>query len=287
MIRGVALTALALATSGSSAGVQRDVVIPGKFFAPGREVVLIGDSVTWRNADSSSHTVTADDGAYDSGSFGPGASFSRTFQAAGVYKYHCSIHRYMRGEIDVYGLALRAPAYAVPIGLATALVGLAPPEVGQVSVRRRETDAHFVEIGTAVVAADGSFRFPLVAEAPGIYLAAAGSLTSPAAVFTVAARVQLRAHATGRTVRVTVQTDPVQPAATVQLQEYARERFDFVTIRRGSLDGAGRAVFRLPMQRKLHLRALLPTGVGGYGRAVSPTALVRSRLTPPGAQPDR
>ncbi len=274
MIRSVALTALALATSGSSAGVQRDVVIPGKFFAPSREVVLIGDTVTWRNADSSSHTVTADDGAFDSGSFGPGGSFSRSFQAPGVYKYHCSIHRYMRGEVDVYGLALRAPGYAVPVGLPTALVGLAPPEVGQVSVRRRETDGRFVEIGTAAVAADGSFRFPLVAEVPGVYLAAAGSFTSPVAALTVAARVQLRAKATGRTVRVTVQTDPVQPAATVQLQEYVRERFEFTTVRRGRLDGAGRAVFRVPMQRRLHLRALLPAGVGGYGRAVSRTVLV-------------
>jgi plastocyanin len=277
VIRSVALTALALATSGSSAGVQREVVIPGKFFAPGREVVLVGDTVTWRNADSSSHTVTADDGAFDSGSFGPGASFSRSFQAPGVYKYHCSIHRYMRGEVDVYGLALRAPGYPVPVGLATALVGLAPPDVGQVSVRRRETDGRFVDIGTAAVAADGSFRFPLVAEVPGVYLAAAGSLTSPAAAFTVAARVQLRAQATRRTVRVTVQTYPVQPAATVQLQEYARERFDFVTVRRARLNGGGRAVFRVSMQRKLHLRALLPTGVSGYGRAVSRTVLVRAR----------
>jgi hypothetical protein len=146
-----------------------------------------------------------------------------------------------------------------------------------VSVRRRETDGRFVDIGTAAVAADGSFRFPLVAEVPGVYLAAAGSLTSPAAAFTVAARVRLRAQATGRTVRVTVQTDPVQPAATVQLQEYARERFDFVTVRRARLNGGGRAVFRVPMQRKLHLRALLPTGVSGYGRAVSRTVLVRAR----------
>jgi plastocyanin len=275
VIRGVALTALALATSGSSVGVQRGVVIPGKFFAPGREVVLIGDTVTWRNADSSSHTVTADDGAFDSGSFGPGATFSRSFQAAGVYKYHCSIHRYMRGEVDVYGLALKAPPYAVPVALTTALVGLAPPEVGQVSVRRRESDGRFVEIGTAAVAADGSFRVPLVAETPGVYLAAAGSLTSPPAAFMVAARVQLRARAIGRTVRVTVQTDPVQPAAAVKLQEYVRERFDFVTVRRGRLDNSGRAVFRLPPQRKLHLRALLPTGVRGYGRAVSRTVLVR------------
>jgi hypothetical protein len=181
----------------------------------------------------------------------------------------------MRGEVDVYGLALRAPGYAVPVGLPIALTGLAPPDVGQVSVRRRESDGLFVEIGTAAVAADGSFRFPLVAEVPGAYLAAVGSLTSPTAALPVAARVRLRARATGRTVRVTIQTDPVQPAARVQLQAYVRERFDFVTVRRGRLDGGGRAVFRVPLQRKLHLRALLPAGAGGYGRAVSRTVLVR------------
>lgn len=278
MIRGLALTAIAVAAASSSGGA-RNVAIPGKFFAPSREVALIGDTVTWHNGDATSHTVTADDGSFDSGSFGPGGSFSRTFASAGAYKYHCAIHRYMRGEVDVYALALRAPGYAVPYGLSTALVGLAPPSLRQVTVRRRGSDGRFVDVGTATVAGDGSFRFSLVATTPGSYVAGSDTLTSPTATLSVAARVHLRATAggRGRSVTVSVWTDPAQPGAQVQLQRYVLERFDFVSVEHGRLDRAGRAVLHLRDERKLHLRALVPAGVGGYGRAVSSTVLVRHR----------
>jgi plastocyanin len=271
LIAGVVVAALAVAT----AGVQRDVAIPGKFFTPSHEVVLIGDTVTWRNGDFASHTVTADDLSFDSGSFAPGASFSRTFSAAGIYKYHCTIHRYMRGEVDVYGLALSAPGYAVPVGLKTALNGLAPPEVGQVTVRRRGVDGRFVDVGTAAVAADGSFRFALTADVPGVYVAAAGALTSGPATLALAARLHLAATTDRRSATVTVRSEPAQPGARVELQKYVLERFDFRPVRRARLDAQGRAVFHVSAGPRLHLRALLPTGVRGYGRAVSPTIVVR------------
>jgi plastocyanin len=276
--RGLALTAIAVAAASSSGG-ERNVAIPGKFFAPSREVVLIGDTVTWHNGDATSHSVTADDGSFDSGAFGPGGSFSQTFASAGTYKYHCSIHRYMRGEVDVYALALKAPGYAVPFGLSTALVGLAPPSLQQVTVRRRGSDGSFVDVGIAAVADDGSFRFPLVAETSGSYVAGSETVTSPTVTLSVAARVHLRATVSGRgrLVTASVWTDPAQPGAQVQLQRYLLERFDFVSVQHGRLDRAGRAVFHLRNERKLHLRALLPEGVGGYGRAVSSTLLVRSR----------
>lgn len=278
MIRGLALTAIAFAAASSGSG-ERNVAIPGKFFAPSREMVLIGDTVTWHNGDATSHSVTADDGSFDSGTFGPGGSFSQTFASAGIYKYHCSIHRYMRGEVDVYALALRAPGYAVPFGLSTALVGLAPPSLQQVTVRRRGSDGRFVDVGTATVADDGTFRFPLVAQTSGSYVAGSDTLTSPTATLLVAARVHLRATASGRghLVTASVWTDPAQPRARIHLQRYLLERFDFASVQHGRLDRAGRAVFHLRNERKLHLRALLPEGVGGYGRAVSSTILVRSR----------
>jgi plastocyanin len=278
VIKEVVLGAVALAAGSSSAsGVAREVSIPGKFFAPGREVVLIGDTVTWRNRDSSSHTVTATDASFDSGPVAPGASFTRTFSSPGIYTYFCTIHRYMRGEVDVYGLALTAPGYAVPVGLTTALIGLAPPEVGQVVVRRRGADGEFADVGTAGVAPDGSFRFPLTAELPGVYIAAAGALTSGPVTLAVAARLRLAATTMGRRVTLTVISNPAQPGAIVQLQRYVLERFDFLPFRLARLDTQGRAVFHLRAQPKLHLRALLPRGVQGFGRAVSATILVRPR----------
>jgi plastocyanin len=274
VIGSLALAALALATG----GVERQVAVPGKFYSPGRKIVLIGDTVTWRNSDSSSHTVTADDLAFNSGSFGPGSSFSLTFSSAGIYHYHCVIHRYMRAEVDVYGLALSAPGYAVPVGLTTALKGLAPPDVREVVLRRRGSDGRFADVGTAAVAADGSFSFPLIADMPGVYVAVAGALTSAPVTFAVAARLRITAKRSGNnSVLVTILSDPAQSGAIVELQRYVLERFAFSRVRRAQLDATGRARFRLTIRHKTHLRALLPTGTQGYGRAVSPTVVVSPR----------
>jgi hypothetical protein len=155
------------------------------------------------------------------------------------------------------------------------LTGLAPPDVREVTIRRRDGAGRFTDVGTSSVAADGSFRFPIVAETSGVYVAAAGSLTSGPASLGVAARLRLRVVRTPRGITVRVRTSPAQPGAHVQLQRYVFERFDFLPLRRARLDGEGRAAFRLRPGAALHLRALLPTGVGGYGRAVSPTVLVR------------
>lgn len=271
----VALLALASGTS-PAAGVQRHVLIPGKFFSPQRELVLIGDTVTWQNQDSSSHTATARDGSFDSNYLQPGATFSRTFSTPGTYVYFCRIHRFMQGEVDVYGLALNAPDYDVPYGEQTSLKGLAPAATGQVTIRQ-ESGGAFVDVGTADVGADGSFRYPLTASAPASYQAVAGRLSSKMVELRIGARVRLAVRTNGRAVSVAVRTEPAQPGAVVELQKYIFERFSFRTMRRVHLDSAGIAVLHLKVRRDLHLRALLPRGVAGFGRALSATVLVRPR----------
>jgi plastocyanin len=65
-------------------------------------VVSVGATVTWTNTDSVPHTVTADDGSFDSGSLDPGATFSHTFDAAGSFDYHCAIPGHnMQGTVQV------------------------------------------------------------------------------------------------------------------------------------------------------------------------------------------
>ena len=55
------------------------------------------------------HTVTANDASFDSGYISPGGTFARTFAKVGVYPYHCTIHKFMKGEVVVVPVALAGP----------------------------------------------------------------------------------------------------------------------------------------------------------------------------------
>ena len=65
--------------------------------------VLVGDVISWENADTAAHTVTSGtaidgpDDIFDSGLFGPGKSFSFEFTTEGNYPYFCLIHPWMEG----------------------------------------------------------------------------------------------------------------------------------------------------------------------------------------------
>lgn len=72
-------------------------------FDPGSVTVDAGATVTWTNMGSSPHTVTADDGSFDSGTLDPGGTFSFTFDTAGTVSYHCAIHPNMVGSVAVNG----------------------------------------------------------------------------------------------------------------------------------------------------------------------------------------
>jgi plastocyanin len=86
--------------SGGQAG-SGAVRIADFAFAPDERDVKVGDSVKWTNSDGATHTVTADDGAFDSGNLAGGKSFSFTFDQAGTFAYHCNIHQSMTGTVVV------------------------------------------------------------------------------------------------------------------------------------------------------------------------------------------
>ena len=70
-------------------------------FAPASITVAAGSSVTWTNGDSAGHTVTADDGGFDSGTIANGTSFTQAFPDAGTFAYHCAIHPAMTATVVV------------------------------------------------------------------------------------------------------------------------------------------------------------------------------------------
>jgi len=70
-------------------------------YAPSPLNIAVGDAVLWINNDLTTHTATADGGAWNSGPMAPGRMFSQTFTTAGTFPYHCAIHPGMMGTITV------------------------------------------------------------------------------------------------------------------------------------------------------------------------------------------
>jgi plastocyanin len=77
------------------------VVIHNFAFSPQVITVKPGTEVTWTNSDADAHTVTFDADRTGSQAFQNGESYRHTFTAAGTFRYHCSIHPYMVGEVVV------------------------------------------------------------------------------------------------------------------------------------------------------------------------------------------
>jgi plastocyanin len=83
------------------AGAQIAVSIANFAYDPTPVNVAVGDTVTWTNNDTVPHTVTANDGSFQSGTMQPGATFSFTFTGAGTFDYHCEFHANMSGQVVV------------------------------------------------------------------------------------------------------------------------------------------------------------------------------------------
>jgi uncharacterized repeat protein (TIGR01451 family) len=70
-------------------------------YDPSSLTIHVGDSVVWTNQGSIQHTVTADDGSFDSGLINSGATWTFTFTSAGTYSFHCAPHPWMKGTVVV------------------------------------------------------------------------------------------------------------------------------------------------------------------------------------------
>jgi plastocyanin len=83
-----------LAPAGSVFAQNSDAVVDmqGISFVPKEIHVGPGATVLWANSSPLGHTVTADDGAFDSGMLDPGAEFSMFFDTPGTYQYYCQPH---------------------------------------------------------------------------------------------------------------------------------------------------------------------------------------------------
>ena len=91
----------AVAPPPASGAGDGKVLVQNTAFNPGRIEVPAGQELVWTFADNGlPHTVTADDGSFDSGRLGSG-EFRRTFTTQGEVAYHCEVHARMKGTVVV------------------------------------------------------------------------------------------------------------------------------------------------------------------------------------------
>ena len=96
------VSALSLAQSAQPAsGAQHTVVIKQMNFDPPQITVNSGETVKWNNEDIFSHTVTADDGSFDSGLLAPGQSWQMAVKSGNTIAYHCRPHPNMTAKLIV------------------------------------------------------------------------------------------------------------------------------------------------------------------------------------------
>jgi plastocyanin len=86
----------------AGAGVAGTAITIQNFaFSPPVLLAKTGDTITVTNKDDTEHTFTANDKSFDTGPFK--GSKTIKMNKAGTFAYHCSIHTFMHGTIQVSG----------------------------------------------------------------------------------------------------------------------------------------------------------------------------------------
>ena len=185
------------------------VTMAGRVFRPSSITIAAGGRVTWLNDDTRDHTVTARDGAFDSGFIGVGGTFVRTFTTPGTFAYLCLIHPDMTGTVTVTGApgATPPPPTAPPPAPTPTPAPPGPSDVSAIDfafspatidivVGTRVTWANRGAALHTVTATDGSFDSGLLASgatfarlfgSPGTFLYLCGLHPSMTGVVRVAA----------------------------------------------------------------------------------------------------
>jgi plastocyanin len=245
-------------------------------YVPQHVEVLTGDTVTWRNDAARRHTVTAEDGSFDSGQIAAGSTYDRTFERPGPVPYYCRLHPAIRGSVDVRDVLLDTPAAPAAPGRPFPLTGRAAAAPGTPVSLEADTGAGFRAVAGTEVTNDGGFALDVLPSTTATYRAVVGAAASAPVRLIVLDR-QVRAAATRgvRRTLITATVTPASPGATVVLQLRLRHRFGWWPVRRAKLDAASRVRFGIPTTRTaVPARVVLTLPDGATRLATSRTVTV-------------
>ena len=261
-----AVTAILLAAPAPAATRPQEVSVQFSAYGPSQLDALPGEAVLWTNVSQRTHTVTYDTGLFDSGHVLTGGRFDFRFNQAGAYRYHCTIHTSIVGEIDVRRVILGTlPTAAVPVGSRVEFSGRTADPSKRIRIQRSLGGSTFTTIAGARPAANGTWKALVDAEATGDYRATAGADVSQTRRLIVGIR---RVHIHPTRTGVSVSVTPSAPYARILVEVYLRERFGWWPVSSGHLDYVSEADVRV--RRPARVRVVLVDRDGWTPIATSP-----------------
>ena len=146
------LTLTVLAPSADAGVCVPDIEIADGSYSPAGLTETMpsfgGPAFCWHNGGSQGHTVTSDDGFFDSNTIAAGGSYSSSVAGSGAYPYHCTIHPIMQGTVRVRPLASDT---SVTVGTQVTLrVGNGETKGYNWDVQRKRGNGEWVTIKTGV-----------------------------------------------------------------------------------------------------------------------------------------
>jgi Icc protein len=97
----IAITDLPLDDAPEASGGNHDLFVDNFSFTPATASVPVGATVTWTNRDDIPHTIVSTEQKFKSPVLDTDQRFAHAFDTAGTYRYFCSIHPKMTGQIVV------------------------------------------------------------------------------------------------------------------------------------------------------------------------------------------
>jgi plastocyanin len=113
-VLSIYITLVSAQTQPSSTDTTTAITIPqgastqqvDQYYMPVNASVPKDATITWTNKDVAPHTATASDGSFDTGAINPGSTASAMVKGQGDIQYHCNIHPWMHGSLQVSGYDL-------------------------------------------------------------------------------------------------------------------------------------------------------------------------------------
>jgi plastocyanin len=274
----------ALVVAGGAGADTRNVQITKSGFTAANITVQLGDTVTWKNTDTATHQVVADNGSFASAVLKSGETYSVTFTSNGRTGYHDEFAKSHKGSVTVTGapasLTLNPSATTIVYGDTVTLSGQTSGQITNepVTLTSQPTGKGTQSVATAITSTAGNFSFDVTPSIQTSYQAHWRTGNSPNVSVNVAPRVGFGRIGSRFNVKVT--SDLAYGGNYVWVQRKGPFGGSWTNAKRVFLSDSSRASFtmRLPKGRS-YLRAYLPQAQAGPGylQGLSRTILVARR----------